>query len=296
MTRTRSVVLSLALAAAFAAGAALPAHAGWGDAIKAAKDKATKAVTKKAGGEAATAAGGGGKVEFDDVLLELTDARLEQVITGFKAGAVEGKSRAALVAKHQKTVEASDALSAKYSSAIQDADSKRSEAESCWHEVIHKRTKAREDEMSQKMQSDPAMRAKMMDLAMQMGKAQAAGDNATVAKLQQQMMDMSGPTKADTAAAQAKCGALPPRHPKAAELEALQEQSHDEETDLRGLDNKMLMNQSKSSGLTMAQFAMARERIEMYLAGGKNPSGFTPNELSSLGSHRDALQAALAGS
>ena len=62
------------------------------------------------------------------------------------------------------------------------------------------------------------------------------------------------------------------------------------------MDRKAIDQQARASGLTPEQFAMAQERIELFLESVRahaNPHGFTDAELKALAAHRPALEAAL---
>lgn len=294
----------LAVTLAILVTLAPPAHGGIGGAVKSLKDKAGKAAAQKgaekAGGKAGQApAPDEAPPEFGGNLLELTSDRLDQVLKGLKAGEEAKRPRADVIARRQKVEAELTSVNDKFSEAIDEANRKRNDAENCYSDALQDIGKRRNKELEQKMMSDPALYQKYMAMAQRLGMAQASGDTATVSKLQEEMLALSRPTRADTVAAQQKCGPLPARHPMAARLEALQHQATSFDDELRAIDEKSNESQAKASGMTARQFAMARERIEMYLAsvrGNAPPRGFGANELSALASHRSALEAALGAS
>lgn len=303
MSRTpRFAPLFAALLAVTLAGAltAAPARAGFGDLVKKAKDKAAGAVVDKAAGKAAPApadAGTGPAPEFDEDLIELDAAHLDQVLAGMKAGEAVLASRAPLVEQRRKLDAERSAVSSQYGDAIEAARSRRAEVENCWREDLDAKKSARDEAMQQRVMSDPALREKIMSLSMELAQAQAAGDAKTVARLQGEMLAMSAPTKADTLAAQKKCGALPPAHPMAAKLESLQQGLSDVDARIRDNDQKSIDAQVEASRLTQPQFSLARERLLLWyeaVHARRTPRGFSAAERSALDAKRTALEAALA--
>ena len=300
--RMRPRVLA-AIAVLIAAAVLAPAaHAGLGDLVKKAKEKAAQVAGQKAAastdapGAAEAADAAGGKVEFTDVILELTNDRLDHFLTGMKAGAGDPARRTALVAKKDNLIAQQDALVAKYGPAIDASRQQRDAVEDCWKESLRAAREKNNDAMREKMMSDPAMRDRMIEMSQRMGMAQAQGDTATVGEVQREMMRMAGPTHADTLAARQKCGPLPALHFAAVQADSLQALAAAADEKIRDLDRKVEDARTQASGMGAAQFAMARERIEMYLAaiGAKSkPRAFTAGELAALEAHQDALKAAL---
>jgi hypothetical protein len=272
---------------------ATPAHAGFGDLVKAAKNKAAQtAATRvvKPGGGAAE------RVEFTDEILELSGSRLEQVLKGFDAASAITADRAALVAKRARMESEANALEEKQGKAISGARQRHDDAEECWNHSLQAKREEREKATQEKMMADPAMREKMMALGQRMAVAQAKGDAEGVRKAQAEIMGLAGPTHADTVAAQQKCGPVPPLHPAAARIDSLRAAVQDANDSVRAMDRKAIGKQSMASGMEPEQFAMAQERIELYLQAVRangTPHGFTDGELKALASHRDALESAL---
>lgn len=299
LARTPRALLALALAAGLLAAGA-PAHAGFGDLAKKAKEKAAQAAAGKLGGKSPASASGGASddaVEFTDEVLEFTPARIEQVLKGLRAGSDVLAGRAALVSKRDQLQNEAGKLADQYGTAMDAARQKRDKVEDCWREVLDDRRHARDEEMQKKMMSDPAMREKVMEIGLEMADAQARGDTAAVSAAQRKMEAFAGPTHADTVAAAAKCGALPPLHPMDAKLTALQKQAADVDGQIRHNDEQSVAAQVKASGMTEAQFAMARERLLMWYSAVRakqNPRGFTPSERSALDARRGDLEPALA--
>src|SRR5512144_1532310 len=87
----RTLVLLLS---AFAIALPSFSHAGLGDLMKKAKEKAQQAVAPKES-PAATAEAAGGQPVFDEVTLELTPARLDQIVAALEKAAAEGAPRPA---------------------------------------------------------------------------------------------------------------------------------------------------------------------------------------------------------
>ncbi len=292
---TRAPVLVVLACLIVALVAAPPAQAGLGSVIKSATTKAAKKVGQRVEPTTAAPSAPGAPPTFDETLLELNAGQLDHVLAGFKAARGANQGRGELVARKAKLQDEAGALSEKFGPAIDAAQRKHNDAERCWREELDQRQEANQKAIEQKMRSDPAMQQKMMAMATQLGQAQARGDTAAMLRIQAEF-GLSGLTHADTLAAQQKCGAMPPLHPAQAQIESLQDQVRKVDADLRAMDGKSMAAQTKASGLTAAQFAMARERIEMYLAAAKGsprPGGFSESELAALGAHQDELAALL---
>lgn len=288
---------ALLVAFAIAGPAAPPAHAGFGDLVKKAKDKAAQAVVGKTT-STSQASGAASPPEFTDDLLELTEPRLGQVLKGLEAGNKALAGRAPLVQKRDQLQNEAGALLDQHGKAIDAAREKHDDAERCWSEFIDARTSERDERMQQTVMNDPVMREKMMALAMEMAEAQAAGDTAAMAKLQRQAAALTGPTHEDSVAARQKCGAVPPLHPMGVKAEALRREAAAIDKQLRANDEQSIEAQVKASGLEPAQFAMARERLIMWLqairASKGVPRGFSEGELAAFDARRAELETALA--
>ncbi len=301
--RPRRATATLLVAFVALGVAALPvtrAHAGLGGLMKAAKDKAANAMGKKATDAVVPEAAGspGAAPTFDDVTLELTSERLDKIVAGLQVARDANAKRAGMLAHQQQMQDMISATYDKYGKAIDETRGKRDLVRNCWDDFLSKRRESREDEMRQSMMSDPAKRQKMMEMSQAMAKAQQSGNQAEVERIQGQMMQMFGLSHADSVAAQQRCGAIPPVHPMQVRIDSLQAGVQKADKDMRALDEKSSAAEAKASEMTIPQFAMARERIEMWLAKGTGParrSGVTAGEMQALDAHRQALEDALSG-
>ena len=293
--RAVAAVAVLIGAAVFASSA----HAGRGDVVEQAQGKTAQvavqeATTKAEGAGAADAAGG--KVEFTDVILELTSERLDHFLMGLKSGGGDAAERSALVARKTELINQADALTRKYGATIGASRRRRSDAQHCWKDALSAARERNDLAMQRNMVSDPALRGRMLELSKRLGQAQANGDTATLVQLQREMMSMTGPTHADTLTANQKCGSLPALHFAAGQIDSLQRLAAETGEQIRDMDRQSAAARVKASGMDAAQFATARERIEKYLAAIKaksTPRAFTPAELTALAAHQHALEAAL---
>lgn len=294
--RPVSFVLLAALASLVALAPA--AHAGLGDLVQKAKDKAAKTVAGKpaASGSSASASGGPEEIEFTDVLLELNGERIDLVLAGLKAGDQVLAGRAALVTKHSKLQDEAGGLVNQHGPAMDAAREKHHAADRCWREALEEKADARQQQMQQRMMSEPALRERVMAMSLEMAQAQAQGDTATVRRLQHDLLAMSAPTKADSLAARQKCGAVPPLHPMDLKVESLQREAAAVQKQIRDNDQKSIDAQVAASGLTEAQFAMARERLLMWYSSARSKGavrGFNATELAAIEARRPALETAL---
>lgn len=286
-----AVVVALLLAAAAVALAPSAARAGLGDL---AKKRAAQALGNRTGQTNPASSGSG--PQFDETMLELNAARIESVIKAVRAGESAVGDRAPLVARRKKLQDQMDAINDKYSTPIAQSRERHDAAEDCWETELHAKTRARQKEMEKRAQSDPAMQAHLMMLAQRMAQAQAAGDSVALVAAQTEMMNMAGASHEDSVAAKQKCGAVPPLHPMAAQLDSLSDVQQDVDQRLREMDEKSMSAQVNASGMTESQLAMAKERILLYLEAARSnqpPRGFSGNEQKALDSHRSDLQATM---
>jgi hypothetical protein len=160
-------------------------------------------------------------------------------------------------------------------------------------EKRQKATDARNKELSARAMNDPAYRQKIMELTPKLAAAQQKGDTVELKRLMAQMGVTEDDTKADTAAADAKCGKEPAKPAALVEMDKLDAQAEKLADDIRTMEETAASTEQKESGLTERQFMMARERIEAYLSAVKykaKPGGFSPTELDALGSRRADLE------
>lgn len=292
--RSEPIRACIVLLFAAAISIAPVAQAGLGDLVKSAKDKAAKVTGKKSSTSATTASDA--PVEYDDQTLELTDARVVAFLAGHQATEAARAKAAPLYTQRQKLQDEINALQDAHGKAISVVENQRNDALTCWSEVLGAAQDRRSNEMQEKMMADPVLRGKFMAMAQRMGAAQASGDTLALRAIQQEMLAMAGPSRADTLAAQQKCGAMPAPHPMQVRIDGLQDQSSTIGGRIRAIEDEAVPAQAKASGMDGAQFAMARERIEMYLSRARAKQqqvGLSAAELQALTAHHDALEAAL---
>jgi hypothetical protein len=262
-----------------------------GGLVKKAKAAATGEAARRSG---ATAVLEGQPVAFNDVILELTDARLAQVIQGLQAGQANASagSRTALVTKRNDLANQAAALMESHGKQIDDHNKKLWQVERCRNEAFAERNTARNAQVQKRAMTDAAFRDKIIALTTQLAQAQAKGDTAAYKALETQARALSGEGKADTVAVDAACGPLPAKHPIDVQIQALQAQASDLDDQIRNAEQQAAEDEAKAAGMNVQQFAMARERIIMYLARVKSNSqqrGFTTTELKALESQRSTL-------
>jgi hypothetical protein len=248
------------------------AIAGIGNPLKKAKEKLQKAAEKKAGVES-PADGADEPVVFDDVVLELTDARLERILTTFRKAAAAGAGRPALVEKRGKLLEEREQIWEKYDDKIMDLQRKRGDIETCQHDGFNEAQERRAREYSQRALTDPALLEKFKNLAAQNNAAAAQGDSAAQARLNAGMMAEILPTSEDSAAVRRKCGPIPARTPQENRMDAIDKEVASIDDQLRRIDERVAEAQSKEGGLDRDQWGMAIERIQMYLSAVRSAKG-----------------------
>lgn len=285
------------------------ASAQLGGLVKRARDKVVeqqvdKQIDKRTGGSSATSASTPPK--FDDVTLELMSERVEGVIRGLTAGRAVldgtrgGSSRATLVARRDEAATKRAELSDKNVKLLNAYTEKRDETERCRHNAMYasrekrdQATQQRNKELQAKAMSDPAYRAKVMEITQKMAVAQQKGDTAEIRRLAAQMGVGEDDTKADTVAADKACGPTPAKPAVLVQMDQLDAEANTLTEQIRVLEEKAAATEVKDSGMNERQFHMARERIEAYLSAMKyksNPGAFSATELDALGARRADLE------
>lgn len=287
-------IARLALAAAFAA-AIVPttAEAQLGGLVKKAKSKVVREAGDKSGVNDAIE---GEDVKFTSVIVELTPETLDKVMLGMKAGRARvdaPNGRAQLVKERDDASNESSALWDKHGDAINAYNDKRSANERCRRDAFEAIEKPRDEALGKKAMNDPAFRDKIMALTQQMALMQQKGDSTALSTFELEFRKLRGDSKADTAAVDKSCGVAPAPHPMEAKIKSLQAKSWSLDAKIRDLDASADDADAKASGLEPRQYAMARERIEMYLSQAKSDSpkrGFNSNELKALSARRAELE------
>ncbi|HET9327880.1 MAG TPA: hypothetical protein VFQ05_14025 [Candidatus Eisenbacteria bacterium] len=271
LPRRIAVALARHIAAMMLMGVvfASPTEAGIGDLMKKAKDTATKATGQKATAPAAAPAEGA-KVVYDDVTLELTEERLDRVIATLEKSRAAGSGRAEKAAKLDQLHADREAIWEKNGDKIEATRNKRGDVEVCYTDGYQKITEQRMEEYRQKALTDPAIREKFTKAAQEYNAAAAAGDSTAIAKLHQVLQGEVLPTREDSAAVRKQCGPLPPKSAAESQVEQLDKQIAAVQEEIRTIDKKVADAQAEANGMTPQQWAMALERIQMYMAA--NPS------------------------
>ena len=292
VSRAGRQIAGLAIAALVLSISASPANAQLGGLVRKAKDKVVREAGDKSGANATLE---GEDVKFTSVIVELTPETLDKVMLGMKAGRARvdaPNGRAALVQERDASSNEAGNLWSKYGDDINALNTKRNEIERCRHDAFQALNKDRDEELRKRAMTDPAFRDKIMALTQQMGMQQAKGDTTVGSKFELEFRKLRGESKADTTAADKKCGTMPAPHPMEAKIDGLRAKSSAADARIRDLDSSADDDDAKASGLEKRQYFMARERIEMYLMRAKSESpqrGFSPAELKSLSARRAEL-------
>lgn len=307
MSRTLSVpgcsslpryVLFLAVAVGLALTS--PANAGIGNPIKKAKEKLQKATEQKAEPSSAPDAAAQQPVVFDDVVVELTGARLDAIVTAFRKSKEAGAGRPALVEKLNRAADDRAKHLDKHGRAMEQLRNKRGDVEACYQEGYQTAQDRRLEEYKTRALTDPALLQKFQQAAMEHNAAAARGDSAAIQKLQAVMHAEVLPTREDSTKVRQSCGPIPPRSAAEDREDAIEKEIAGLEEQIRTIDERVAEAQSKEGGLDRHQWGVALERIEMYLSWMKSsaasksaPRGFSPGELEALEKRLETLRAAL---
>ncbi len=260
----------------------LPAHAQIGALAKKMARKAANEATAKA--EALSGVNSAAPT-FDEQILELNESRADAMIAGLTASraftAPGGATRAQLTARAGSFNEQRNALLA-----LHDADEQRWQADeqrisSCRSAVIDSLDAAHKVAMEKKAASlarsaDP-MSSKLMQEVMQatqeMQRLLAAGDTAGAVQVQRKLAKKQGiDPAADSARATTRCGALPATPRWKQEADSLLVGAQDALRLAQSLDEESAQSGARAAGMTLRQFALARERLIAYVAANGTPS------------------------
>ena len=247
------------------------AQAGIGNPIKKAKEKVSKTVTpdEKAPPEE--------PIVFDDVTLELTEARVSKITAAYAEAETFTAGRQPLVEKRTKAADERNKIDEKHGESIRDTQRKRGDVESCYHDGYNEAAQRKGEEYSRRALSDPALLQKYQKAAAENNAAAAAGDSAAIARLNAAMFEEISPTKEDSAAVRKKCGPLPPESAQEKRMNELDKEMASTDEKIRDMDDKAAKALSKKGGMTEEQWGTAMERIKAFL-------GATANEKASQSS------------
>ena len=290
LVRRGAQALAIALMLALAVP---PVTAGLRDKIKSVKDKAIPGGGQKPGGSTSSP---GLPPAFDDRTLELTGARLDQMLKGLKAAAAITTDRAAMVARRDRLQREMEVLQEKHGEKLGEYVSQRDDARQCLREGVEEGRRKRFEAMMQRGMADPNSLRPIAELTARLNQAQIKGDSVAIRKAQAEMDKINAPTREDTLFAQKECGPGPAPFAPAIRFEAAQAEYGTVYEQIRGVDFKAKSVRSEASGLTEDQVAIAVDRTILYLAAmkaGGTPSGFTDTELQALAARKDALASAL---
>jgi hypothetical protein len=255
------------------------------------KDTVSKSAEKKASPQAAEE-----PVVFDEVILELTEARLADILATCERIKQVSAPRPALVAKLDKANEERSKHLEKHEAKMQSLRDKRSEVESCRQEKIEVIRERKTQEYSQRALSDPALRDKYMKAAAEYNAAAAKGDSTATQKLYEVMYSEILPTKEDSARVAQECGPIPPVSPEEKKMDALDKEIAGTQQQIQDLDKKIAAAQASEKGaLTREQWGMAVERIQMFLAQQKSNDagrGFSDEEIKAMEKRLEDLKKA----
>lgn len=139
-------------------------------------------------------------------------------------------------------------------------------------------------------------------MAQQYNEAAAKGDSVAIAKSQAAVLEEAVISSEDSAAVRKQCGPMPPLSPPEVKIAGLDREIAARNGEIREIDKKVAEAQAEHGGMNEEQFAMATERIQMYLqwknAASKSKSppvlrGFTQEEVDAMEKRLQELLAAL---
>jgi hypothetical protein len=272
------------------------------DLLKKAKDKAAKAAGARATGEkpSSAASAADAEVHYDDVVVELTEARVQRIVAGYRKAQEASAGRPALMERLNKANDERSKFAEKHWEAIQEIRQKRSDAEICYHDGYREARDRRMQEYSQKAVTDPKILEKYRRVAEENNAAAARGDSTRTGKVTQAFEELTALTRADSLEVSRKCGPVPARLPEEDKLDTLESQVASLQGSVRDMDEEIAQAQADDAGLNSQQWGMARDRLWAYFAwrdangGSKSaPRGFSGDELKAFENHLQDLRAAI---
>ena len=261
----RVLDLSLAVLVIVLVAVASPAAARIGNPMKKAKEKLQKAAGLQPEGQTPE----GDDVVFDNVVVELTNERVDKIVAAFEKASAEGAARQELVDQYNaKNAERSEVQN-KNEEAIRNLRDKRDEVNACFQDGIKKINERKMKELAENPM-DPARLQKNAQLAAEYNAAAAKGDQAAIEKLQTALIGEGAATKEDSAAVCKTCGPPPPKSAAEKRLDALDQEIASLSEQMRAFDERIAKAQAKEGGLTQQQWSVALERVTMYDAATKS--------------------------
>jgi DNA repair exonuclease SbcCD ATPase subunit len=236
---------------------------------------------KKAAKQNIPAAQSAGQPKFDNVILELTPARVAKLIAGKRAGQQLANVPGGLVAFRTQLSTLEERQSKIYETEVEKInawDEKRRAAENCRDSVLI----ALKEKKSN--WSDPQVMQKMQQLAMAIATAQAKGDTAEARRLAEQVQQLSAPSPSDSADARRGCPVPAPTGLVKQYLD-LQTQIESLREQIAKLEQAVRLAEQTASGMDERQLAMACERARMFIQNMRNQqnqAGFTAIEVAAL--------------
>jgi hypothetical protein len=270
---------TLAVAGFWLVAIAAPADAGIGNPLKKAKEAAEKEAQKAVPKTETQAPAGAAEEQlvFDDVTLELTEARLTAIETAFQKAGQIAAPRPGLVEKRNKVDAEMNKIQAESGEKIAQQHQKRDDVEGCYQQEYQQVRERRTQEYAQRAMSDPKLYEKFKNIAAENNAKAAQGDSAAIAKAQAGLLEEFLPTHDDSVQIRQKCGTPPPETPEEKRLVELDKELKSLDAQIQQLDESVAKSQAKESGMNPQQWGMALERIQMFTgsstSGGGNSGG-----------------------
>ena len=289
MERTRSPrrglaarLLTLTLVAALSGLQPAAVLAGLGGLTKSVKDKATQAAKP-------TQPAKGTPPQFDATTVELTGDMLDKLIACRKAANEVTRDRPKRVERSAQIEKELNELQGKNHDAIFENGNQRNEVQNCRSGEMERLKQEKIGQLMVRAQGNAQLIQKLTDVSMATSQAQAAGDTAKASRLQQELYQLAGFTRADTLAIDKKCGQVPPVHPAQIRIDALNQEWNDVLAKIRAMDEQAIKVEKEKCGMNQEQLGQAWDRIKKY-CGGDLSAGFSDAELKALGERKDILK------
>lgn len=285
-----------AAAAALMLMVPIAANAQFGGALRRARERAANAIAGQAvqsatsPGQPAQAAQNCPSPTFDATMIELNSGNLDKFIRGLNAIQSAGEHNGRNTLARQLEADRARLEELESDPAISQAEQSQNEYQSCRQNAFNDILQARMQQMGPNIMTQ-YMRA-MREHQERIAAARQRGDTLAAKQMEDSswavMSSVVATTHEDSVAVDGKCGRPPRVSRRVAERDSLRTVVREVGDSIRVLDEDAEDAVRGATGMTNRQFAMARERIEMFLSGNTCP--FSGAERSAIDARKAELQ------
>lgn len=238
-------------------------------------------------------------VAFDSGMVELTAARVDQLIKGLRArrdvynGRRGAPGLSALENRRDSVANAAANLAERKGPEMDAYRQRRDSIARCRDEAFGEKRQARQQQSFQRAASDPDFMRQTAELSQRIMEAQQRGDTAAVTRLTKEANNlMMEPTREDTLAVDRHCGRVPAPPASMRQLDSLRALEDSLNAQVRSHEGEPDSVAASVSGLSPRQWMLGQERALIFLskvAAEGSLCGFSPTEVTALKARRAEL-------